>query len=198
VRPELTVAGEAVDADVIRASWTDPDRFAALYDRYAAQLYRYAYQRVGPQAAEDVVADTFLAAFGQRTSYDLARPDARPWLYGILTRKLARHHRTERADYRALSKAVPDGVVDGPADRVAARVTAAAARAQLAAALARLSAADRDVLLLFAWGQLSYDEIAAALHIPPGTVRSRLNRARRKVREALGDTNPALDNPADD
>ena len=191
------VAGEP-DATVIHESWTDPDRFAALYDRYAAQLYRYAYQRVGPQVAEDVVADTFLAAFGQRTSYDLARPDARPWLFGILTRKLARHHRTERADYRALSRSAPDAAVDGPADLVAARVTAAAARAQLASALARLAPADRDVLLLFAWGQLSYDEVATALRIPVGTVRSRLNRARRKVREALGDVNPAGDNPADD
>jgi RNA polymerase sigma factor (sigma-70 family) len=191
------VAGDA-DATVIRDSWADPDRFAALYDRYAAQLYRYAYQRVGQQVAEDVVADTFLAAFGQRTSYDLARPDARPWLYGILTRKLARHHRRERADYRALARSVPDGVVDGPADRVAARVTAAAARAPLAAALAGLSAADRDVLLLFAWGQLSYDEIATALRIPVGTVRSRLNRARRKVREALGDADPARDDHTDD
>jgi RNA polymerase sigma-70 factor (ECF subfamily) len=191
------VAGEA-DATVIRESWTNPDRFAALYDRYAVQLYRYAYQRVGPQVAEDVVADTFLAAFGQRASYDLARPDARPWLFGILTRKLARHHRRERADYRALSRAAPDAVVDGPAERVAARVAAAAAGTQLASALARLSTADRDVLLLFAWGQLRYDEIATALRIPLGTVRSRLNRARRKVREALGDVNPANDDFADD
>jgi RNA polymerase sigma factor (sigma-70 family) len=191
------VAGEA-DATVIRESLADPDRFAALYDRYAGQLYRYAYQRVGPQVAEDVVADTFLAAFGQRTSYDLGRPDARPWLFGILTRKLARHHRRERADYRALSRSAPDAVVDGPADRVAARVTAGAARAQLAAALAGLSTADRDVLLLFAWGQLRYEEVAAALQIPVGTVRSRLNRARRKVRAALGDVNPANDHLADD
>jgi RNA polymerase sigma factor (sigma-70 family) len=190
------VTGEA-DATVIRASLADPDRFAALYDRYAAQLYRYAYQRVGPQVAEDVVADTFLAAFGQRGSYDLDRPDARPWLFGILTRKLARHHRRERADYRALARSTVDDVVDGPADRVADRVSAAAARSQLAAALAGLSTADRDALLLYAWGQLSYDEVATALRIPLGTVRSRLNRARRKLRAALGDVDPARDTDAD-
>src|SRR5256885_17272712 len=95
------------DAAVIQESWADADRFAALYDRYAVQLYRYAYQRIGPQAAEDVVAETFLAAFQGRTSYDVARPDARPWLFGILTRKLARHRRTEPADYRAPAPAAP-------------------------------------------------------------------------------------------
>jgi len=69
-------------------------------------------------------------------------------------------------------------------------VSAQAARRALAAALARLAPAERDVLLLIAWGELSYAEIAEALGIPVGTVRSRLNRARRKVREALGGTDP--------
>jgi RNA polymerase sigma factor (sigma-70 family) len=189
----VTSSAAEMDAAVIHASWDDSDRFAALYDRYAGQLYRYAYQRVGAQAAEDVVAETFLAAFQRRRSDDLTRPDARPWLFGILTRKLARHHRTEKAGYRARSRSAPHEVVDGPAERVAAQVTAGAARAQLAAALAGLSAGDRDVLLLVAWGELSYDEVATALRIPLGTVRSRLNRARRKVREALGGVDPTHD-----
>jgi RNA polymerase sigma factor (sigma-70 family) len=193
-----TVISEHTDADAgteaLLASRTDPRFFAALYDRYAAQLYRYAYQRVGAQAAEDLVADTFLAAFAHRDAYDPDRAPARPWLYGILTRKLARHHRTENARYRAFARSAPDPeAVDGPADRIAARVTASAARAPLARALRQLSAGDRDVLLLIAWSGLSYDEVAAALDIPLGTVRSRLNRARRKVREALGGTDPTLD-----
>jgi RNA polymerase sigma factor (sigma-70 family) len=183
------------DATVIHASWTDTDRFAALYDRYSAMLYRYAFRRVGAPAAEDVVADTFLAAFQRRTSYDLSRPDARPWLFGILTKELSRHHRAEKARYRAMlrsgSDPGADPTDDGPADRVATRVSAGAARQPLAAALAGLPKNDRDVLLLIAWGDLSYDEVATALTIPLGTVRSRLNRARRKVREALGGINPA-------
>jgi RNA polymerase sigma-70 factor, ECF subfamily len=189
----VTVTPAHADAALIQQSWDDSDRFAALYDRYAAQLYRYAYRRVGPQAAEDVVADTFLAAFLRRTSYDIARPDARPWLFGILTKELARHHRAEKARLRAMSRSAPDPAVDGPADRVAARVSAGAAGAPLAGALTGLSSGDRDALLLFAWGQLSYDEIADALRVPAGTVRSRLNRARRKVREALGGVNPTHD-----
>jgi RNA polymerase sigma factor (sigma-70 family) len=180
-------AGADTDAAVIRASLADPDRFATIYDRYAAMLYRYAHQRVGPEIADDVVAEAFLAAFRGRQSYDLGRQDARPWLFGILTRELATYRRREQARYRAMTRSTQETVQDGPADQVAAKVVADTARGPLAAALASLPAGDRDVLLLIAWGQLSYDEVAAALRIPPGTVGSRLNRARRKVRKALGD-----------
>jgi RNA polymerase sigma factor (sigma-70 family) len=179
------------DAAVIRASLADPDRFAAIYDRYASMLYRYAYQRVGPEIADDVVAESFLAAFRGRASYDLARQDARPWLFGILTREMATYHRRERARYRAMARSTHDTVQDGPADRATARVVAEAARGPLAAALADLTPGDRDVLLLVAWGQLNYDEVADALNIPQGTVGSRLNRARRKVRKALRGFDPA-------
>ena len=184
-----TATGVDVDTDavVIRASLVDSDRFAVIYDRYAAMLYRYAYQRVGPEIADDVVAEAFLAAFRGRASYDLDRQDARPWLFGILTREMATHRRREQARYRAMARSAHDIVQDGPADQVAARVAAGAARGPLAAALAGLAPGDRDVLLLVAWGQLSYDEVADALNIPQGTVGSRLNRARRKVRQALGD-----------
>ena len=80
--------------------------------------------------------------------------------------------------------------VPGHADDVADRVSAQAARAQLADALAALAGRDRDVLLLAAWADLSYEEIAAALAIPVGTVRSRLFRARRLIRESLAGLNP--------
>jgi len=190
-RPAVAEASAETDASAISASLADPDRFTAIYDRYAAMLYRYAYQRMGPEFADDVVAETFLAAFRGRASYDLDRPDARPWLFGILTREIATHHRRERARYRALAGATHHtGHDDSPAETVAARVAAGAARGALAAALADLSADDRDVLLLVAWGQLSYDEVAGALGIPPGTVGSRLNRARRKVRKVLGTFDP--------
>lgn len=86
-----------------------------------------------------------------------------------------------------------DGDIESPADRVAAGVSAQAARPELAEALASLPQKDRDVLLLVAWGDLTYGEVALALDIPIGTVRSRLNRGRRKVRAALGDTNPMIE-----
>jgi RNA polymerase sigma-70 factor (ECF subfamily) len=183
-------ASEASDAVVIEASRRDPELFAVLYDRYAAQLYRYAQRRVGAATAEDAVADAFAAAFARRDRYKAMREDARPWLFGILTNVMGLHRRREEAQYRAWAR-TPDAVVgDSLADRVSAEVTARAVRGRLGAALAELSTGDRDVLLLVAWGDLSYIEVAHALRIPVGTVRSRLNRARRKVREVLGGVDP--------
>ena len=175
------------DATLIRASLADGEQFARVYDRHAATLHRYAARRLGAEAAEDVVAETFLAAFRARHRYDLARPDAMPWLFGILTREVSRRRRTERNHYRLLAATPPDLPQAGPADDVAAAVTAFAARAPLARALATLKPADRDVLLLVAWADLTYAEVADALGVPVGTVRSRLNRARRIVRGALAD-----------
>lgn len=180
-------AGDATDSEIIQESWQAPEQFGTLYHRYATVLYGYAYQRVGQSAAEDLVADTFLAAFDQRRRYDLAHSNARPWLFGILTNKIARRGRAERTHYRAYARAWQAPVEDAPDERVAEQVTAGAQRARLAAALCRLRRDDRHVLLLVAWGQLSYEEVAEAMNIPVGTVRSRLNRARHQVREALAD-----------
>lgn len=188
--PAAEPAGDLTDSAAIRQSLRQPEQFAVLYDRHAAVLHRYAGRRVGDQVADDLVAATFLAAFRGRQRYDLVRASALPWLFGILTKEIARRHRTEKARFRALERAWSDRPADGLADQVAADVSAQAARGRLAAALARLSPAERGVLLLIAWGDLSYGEAAQALGIPVGTVRSRLNRARRKVREALGGTNP--------
>ncbi|MFE3451370.1 RNA polymerase sigma factor [Nonomuraea sp. NPDC059194] len=183
----------ARDDELIRDSLADPEQFAELFDRYSGMLYRYVSRRLGPEPAEDLVGETFLVAFSKRHRYDTSYTDARPWLFGILTKLLSRHHRGEAARYRALLRVPQDGVAESPAERVASGVTAQAARPLLARALAALPARDRDVLLLVAWGDLAYEEVAQALSIPVGTVRSRLNRARRKVRAALGDTNPMLE-----
>ncbi|SDY93710.1 RNA polymerase sigma-70 factor, ECF subfamily [Micromonospora pattaloongensis] len=175
------------DATIIAESLQHPDRFAALYERHATALYGYAYRRLGREFAEDVVAETFIAAFRGRSGYDVERVDARPWLFAIINREIARHHRTERARYRTLQRVKHEHGEESLADRVAGAASAEAWRDPLANALAKLSRKDRDVLLLIAWGGLSYDEVAQALQVPVGTVRSRLNRARRKLREALPD-----------
>ena len=200
-RPGLTttVRGEPrTDADVIAESYRRPDVFAVLYERYADALYRYAGRRLGAQAAEDVIADTFLSAFTHRHTYDPQRPDARPWLFGILTRAIARHFRTEQARYRALTRVPAEQPVDDSADRVAATVTASASRGRLAAALRDLPPEDRDVLLLYAWAQLTYEQIAQTLDIPVGTVRSRLHRVRRRLRERFDGRDPMSMEETDD
>ena len=180
----------ADDGAVIELSLLRPEAFAELYDRHAGSLYRYAARRLGERLAEDVVAETFLAAFRRRDSYELARADARPWLYGIAANVIGKHRRSELRMLRAFARAgvdpIADGESDGDGDGVDTRLAAGAVRAELAAALAALPRRDREVLLLVAWAELTYDEVAVALSIPVGTVRSRLNRARAGVRAALG------------
>ena len=182
------------DAALIERSWHEPEAFAALYDRHAAPIHRFAGRRLGDQMADDVVGETFLAAFRRRKRYDLRRADARPWLYGIAANVIGKHRRAEVRMLRAFARTGVDPVAAGHADLVDSRICAAAVQRDLAAALAGLPAGDRDVLLLIAWADLSYEETAAALGIPVGTVRSRLHRARRKVREALGGQDPTSSN----
>lgn len=185
--------GHETDAALIERSCREPEQFATLFDRYAGEIHGYVARRLGRETADDVVAETFLAAFRQRQRYDQSRANARPWLYGIAINLMGRHRRAEVRGYRALARVGVDPVTPGPADGVVARVDAEAAHRRLGAALAGLAARDRDVLLLIAWGDLSYAEVARALAVPAGTVRSRLNRARRKLREALGGVDPTID-----
>jgi RNA polymerase sigma-70 factor (ECF subfamily) len=181
----------ANDAAVIESSWREPERFAVLFDRHAPYIHRYLARRAGPQVAGDLVAETFLAAFAQRFRYDLGHPDARPWLYGIATILIGQHRRNEARQYRIMQAVAAEPAVPCHAEQVAADVTAQAMRALLGAALDGLAAGDRDVLLLIAWEQLTYQEVSQALAIPVGTVRSRLHRARAKVRQVLAGTDAA-------
>jgi RNA polymerase sigma factor (sigma-70 family) len=185
-------AGDAGDdGEVIARSLRDPEQFAVVFRRHAPQIQRYAVRRVGADAADDVVAETFLTAFRQRDRYRHDRPDARPWLYGIATNLIGRHRRAEISQYRALARTGIDPVTEPFTERVDARVSASGASRRLAAALTRLPAAHRDVLLLIAWGDLTYEQAARALGVPVGTVRSRFSRARGKLRRALGNADPS-------
>ena len=181
------------DARVIEQSWTQPERFAAIFERYFGQIHQYLAGRVGGKTADDLAAEVFVVAFAQRQRYDLARGSARPWLYGIATNLIGTHWRQEQRRYRALARTDARQVSPSDEDLVANRVSASAVGPALAAALAALEAGDRDVLLLVALADLGNGEVAQALGIPYGTVGSRLNRARKRLREALGGANPAAD-----
>ncbi|MER5794136.1 RNA polymerase sigma factor [Streptomyces sp. NPDC001980] len=189
---------EDSDARVIARSRDEPERFAVLFDRHADAVHRYAARRLGPEAAEDLMAETFVTAFQRRHTYDLARADARPWLFGIATNLVGRQRRAEARRFKALSR-LPEPVEheEPVADRAVARAGATGVRRELTAALGGLSARHRDVVLLVAWAGLDYEEAAEALGVPVGTIRSRLHRARSRLREALGGTDPTAFREAD-
>ncbi len=172
------------DAAVIRASLDEPGRFGALFDRHATVVFRYLVRRVGVDDAEALLGEVFRVGFEKRATYDIERPNARPWLYGIATNLLARHRRSEarriQATARLLGRQPP---ADDPTEQVVATLDAAELWPHVADAVARLPAEERDALILYVWEELSYEEIASALDVPVGTVRSRLNRARMSLRE---------------
>jgi len=182
------------DADLIAASWSDPEQFGAIFERHFEPIHRYAARRLGAAVADDVAARVFTIAFERRRRFDLTVPDARPWLYGIASNLVRSERRAERRQLAALSRLVAEA---GPAADVETDgVVDRRERARLAHALNRLDHRQRDVLLLHCWAGLSHAEIAAALGIPPGTVASRLSRARRRVRAALADGLGAAEPPA--
>jgi RNA polymerase sigma factor (sigma-70 family) len=185
---------EVSDAAIIERSLREPEGFAAVFHRYYAPIHGFASQRLGPALADDVAAETFLIAFDRRERYDLSRTDARPWLYGIASNLISRHHRAEVRQYRALARTgTGQTITESHADRVVTRLDAEAHRGPLMAALAKISDGDRDVLLLVAWAELTSEEAGEALGIPAGTARSRLHRARKKLRAAMGRTGPTTE-----
>jgi RNA polymerase sigma factor (sigma-70 family) len=184
-------AGQRSDASLIEGSLSDPGCFALIFDRHADAITRYACARIGPHLAEDVTAETFLDAFRRRGHYDLSRPDARPWLYGIAVRQIGRHRRAGARQQQLLGALPPELLTDDFGDRSAERVTAQQLAPRLGAVLSGLPRRDRELLLLIAWADLSYAQAAEALGISVSAVRSRLNRIRARVRKALGGTNPA-------
>lgn len=157
-----------------------------LYDAHARDLHRYLARRLDTVTADDLVAETFLVAWEQRARYDPARGTARAWLFGIATTLLRRHARVEAKTLGAMTKDAGRAVVAEQEDAAsAARVDADRAARSLAAGLAALRPEERDVLLLVAWASLRPAEIAIALDLDVGTVRTRLHRARTKLRAQL-------------
>jgi RNA polymerase sigma-70 factor, ECF subfamily len=168
-----------LDASLIARSVREPAAFAAVFDRHWPGIFRYCASRAG-SAGEDLAAETFRVAFDEREKFDTRYADARPWLYGIAT-NLLRHW------FRASARRAPDPPAHewDFADEALGRVEARALGPDLALALRTVAAADRDALLLHAWAELTYTEIAHATGVPVGTVRSRIHRARTQLRAHL-------------
>jgi RNA polymerase sigma-70 factor (ECF subfamily) len=166
------------DYELVRKSVGMPAMFGAIFDRHAPSVYRYVRRRVGDELASDVTAEVFTRAFRDRGRFDGRGESVLPWLLGIATNVIRMHRRSEGRRLRAYARAGEDGRVGMPTDEIEDRVDAGAVGAVLSEALAAMPLRQRDVLLLHAWADLSASEIAVALAMPAGTVRSDLHRAR--------------------
>ena len=172
------------DAACITASLAKPARFGLLFDRHAGVLYRYLARRVGAQEADALVGEVFRIAFERRATFDPAYESARPWLYGIATKLVAGHRRREARRLAATARSLARmTATEDQFEGVAGRVDAHRSWPSVAEAISRLPSGERDALILYVWEGLSYDEVAASLGVPVGTIRSRLNRARGRIRE---------------
>ena len=171
------------DALIIRASLEEPWRFEEIFDRHYETLRRYAQRSVGPDAGEEVAAQTFLEAFAHRDRFDAAYSSARPWLLGIATNLVRHHARSERVHWTAVRRMTIERDEEDPAREDG--LDAARMGPAIAAALSTLPETDREAFVLFALGELSYAEVAEVMGIPLGTVRSKIHRVRRVLRELL-------------
>jgi RNA polymerase sigma factor (sigma-70 family) len=177
------------DAALISRSLLDPECFSLIVERHGTSVLRYLNSRVGRASSEDLLADVFEAAFRARQRYDTRYDVALPWLLGIAT-NVVRHHR--RSETRRSSMVRRVTRLHGRSQEPSEAVDSVVARAELndeihevRRALAALDDKHRAVLVLSAGLGLSYEDIARALGIRVGTVRSRLSRARRRLRELL-------------
>lgn len=155
--------------------------FSALYEAYLPPVLRYLRARLGEHAGEDAATEVFVVAFRQRHSYRADHSSPLPWLYAIASNVIANHRRAERRRLRSLERltALAPRIGAGDPERTGLSI-------ELVRSIRRLGHKDREVLLLVAWGELSYDEVAQALSIPVGTVRSRLARVRKALASELG------------
>jgi RNA polymerase sigma factor (sigma-70 family) len=169
----------------VRASVARPHAFAILFDRHYDAIWRYICRRIGPTGADDLAGEAFLRAFTKRSEYVPSPLGVRPWLYGIATNLLREQARSRDRQMRAYARVAQPLVDPAIYEEVDGRLDALSLGPAVLAALSRLEVADRDALLLLALTELSYDGIAAATDVPVGTVRSRLNRARRLMRDEL-------------
>ena len=156
---------EESDGAVIAGSLAMPGAFGVIFDRHGSTLLRFLGRRVDPAEAEDLLGEVFRIAFERRSAFERDRDSARPWLYGIAANVVTKHYRSEARRSRAMD------------------------------AIGTLPEAERQVLLLFAWEELSYDEIALALGVPVGTVRSRLSRGRARLAALTQSRDTATDVP---
>jgi len=177
---------ELSDTDLLLLSRTRPEMLGFVYERHAPAVHRYLNRRVGVDAADDLLGEVFVAAVAGRLR---VRPhdsgSALPWLYGIAGNIIRSCRRRSRGHFPVPEVTVVDW------DAVDERLDAGSRRRELQVALAGLTEAEREMLLLVAWEGLSPTEAGQALGLTPVAARSRLHRARSRAQAALSDMTPA-------
>jgi RNA polymerase sigma factor (sigma-70 family) len=187
----LTMVGIDPDANIIVSSLSVPTEFGEIFDRHVRDVARFIARNSHPNDVEDLVAEVFSTAFSIRARFDTTKPSARPWLFGIANNVL-RHHYRRIARVRLFPLSDTAGLVRQLAiigiEQIDAdsAIEASMLKPEISQALAKLRPSRREPLMLHAVGDLSYGEIAEALGIPIGTVRSRIFRARQELRDLLG------------
>jgi RNA polymerase sigma factor (sigma-70 family) len=169
------------DASLISRSLSDGRSFDSVFDRHYPAVRRFLAVQAGADVADDLASETFTVAFRRRGSYDLSRPNAAPWLYGIALNLLRRHRRSEASRRHVYMRVAAGLGVPGEIS-----VEGFDANGRVSMALGLLRERDRELIVLYAWAGLSYEELAAVFGLPIGTVRSRLSRVRAQLREHLG------------
>jgi RNA polymerase sigma factor (sigma-70 family) len=171
----------------LRARRGDAEAFAVLFERHSRAIYNFCFRRTADwSAAEDLLSIVFLEAWRRREK-SLQPGMVRAWLYGIATLVVRNRRRTERRYRHALARLPRESTSPDFAADVDERLADESRMGALLDRLRRLPAREQDVLVLCVWSELTYEEAAVALGIPVGTVRSRLSRARSRLRE-LADT----------
>lgn len=172
---------------------SDPDAFTVLVEQCQTQVYAYLARRA-PAHAEDLLARVWVEAYSARHGYDPSLGSARAWLFGVARHVLHRHWREQASAPRGHSLSAADEPAIDPWDEVDRHVDSAALAVPLRRALSELPDVDREMLLLIAWEQLTPTEAAAVVGVPPGTARTRLHRARSRMRAAMAADAPAVAN----
>jgi RNA polymerase sigma factor (sigma-70 family) len=175
---------ELSDADLWRSAVaSDPGSFGFLFDRHADRIYTFCIRRTGDrEAAEDLTSATFLHAWRRRDDVRFFGESALPWLYGVAANLTRRHLRGSRRHRANLALLVRGGDEPDPADDVARRLDDSLRLHEVVRAIHSLPQPDQEVIALCVWEELSYEQAAVALGVPVGTVRSRLSRARARLR----------------
>ena len=169
--------------DLLEASITRASAFEELARVQGKALHAYLARRAGTAVADDLLAEVWLAAFASRSTYDRSLGTARGWLYGVARLRLLEHYRLQQRDARTLDLLAVESWDEWA--QIDERLDAQTIAPALRAALATMDGADRELVLLLYWEELSPTDAAHVLGIPAGTARSRMHRIRRQLREKL-------------